>query len=103
MKFYGKIGFIKTEETAPDKYEEKTIEKDAIGDVTNAVGRWNKSDGINDDVELQLEFSILMDPYVEKNYPYIRYIVHNGVKWKVKSVMPKYPRIVLATGGVYNG
>lgn len=102
-KFFGKIGFIRTVETRPDIWEEEVSERDYIGDFVEPVRSWHTSDGANDDVELRTDISVIMDPFANENYPYARYVVIKGVKWKVKSIRPGYPRLVLSIGGVYNG
>ena len=102
-KFYGKVGYVKSEETRPDIWEETTTEQDYYGDVLGNVGLWRSSDKVVDNLELNCEISILADPYAFENYSYIKYVVHNGAKWKVNSVRPNYPCLVLQLGGVYNG
>lgn len=102
-KFYGTVGYIKSVETKPDVWEEVTNEQEYYGDVLGNVGLWRSSDKVVDDVELNCEISIVADPYALDNFPYIKYVVHNGVKWNVKSIRPNYPRLVLQLGGIYHG
>lgn len=102
-KFFGEIGYVKTNETSPDIWKEETYSQNYYGDVLENVGLWRSSVSINDDVDLNCEISIIADHYALENYPYIKYVVYNGVKWKVKNVRPRYPRIILRIGGVYNG
>ena len=58
---------------------------------------------VTNDININNEISILSDPYIMQNIPWIRYVVWNGAKWKVSSVEVQYPRLILSIGGVYNG
>ena len=101
MKYYGKIGCAEFQETAPDVYEETITERNYYGDVTRNTRRWQSGQNLNDNLELDNTLSIVADPYILQNFPAIRYVVWNGVKWKVKSVEVQYPRLILTIGGVY--
>lgn len=103
-KFYGKIGFVKTEEKASGVYEEVATEKNCYGEVQRNIMRWQGvTDHVNDNVSLDVQISILGDPYTFKNFSYIRFIEWMGTPWKVNSVEPQFPRLILSIGGVYNG
>ena len=104
-KFYGQVGFVMTVEEPEDSgvWIEKAVERDYYGDVNRIVRRWDPKQEVNDDISLNNEISIVSDPYVTQNIPWIRYVVWNGVKWKVSSVEVQYPRLILSVGGVYNG
>jgi len=74
------------------------------GDVFKNHSRLEKSsDGVNDDLNIANEFSILADPYALNPFHSIRYIEWYGTLWKVTGVMEEYPRLRLTIGGVYNG
>lgn len=103
-KFYGKIGFVKAEQTSPGVWEEIATEKECYGEVTRDVRRWNGvSDRLNDDITLDSEIRVLGTPFMFENFSYIRFIEWMGSPWAIKSMEIQYPRIVLWTGGVYNG
>ena len=51
-KFYGKVGFLRNEETAPDVYGEILTERLYKGDVIRNQKRYQSSEGLNDDVVL---------------------------------------------------
>ena len=104
-KFYGQVGFVKTVEdpNRPGNWgNEEVIERDYYGDVDRIIRRWESGDKVNDDISVNNEISILSDPFVTQNIPWIRYVVWNGTKWKVTSVDVGYPRLKLYIGGVYN-
>lgn len=103
-KFYGKVGFVTSEETSPGVWEEIATEKDCYGEIARDIRRWNAaSERLNDDVSMDCQINILGDPYIFKNFSFIRFVEYMGVPWKVVSVESQYPRLVLHTGGVYNG
>lgn len=104
-KFYGQIGFVSTVEDPPDsgKWVDTITERNYYGDVIRISRRWETGQKVNDDITINNEISILSDPFVTQNIPWIRYVVWNGVKWKVSSVDVEYPRLKLSVGGVYNG
>lgn len=102
-KFYGKIGFVNTVETAPGCWEEKIIERPYFGDVTRNTSRYQSSGGVNDDINISNTISIIADPYANENFQHMRYVVFMGTEWKITNVDVQYPRLVLSIGGVYNG
>lgn len=106
-KFFGKIGFIVTEETDPDGdpgvWEEVAVERDYYGDFVRRAKRWDSSDKINDDLSLTSTISIVADPYFNDNLAAIKYVVWRGTKWKITNVEPEFPRFTLTVGGIYNG
>lgn len=105
-KFYGIVGFVKTEENPdqPGVYEEIATEKTCYGEVIRNINRWQgTADKLNDDVTIDAQISILCNPYLLENLSYIRFIEWMGAAWKVNSVEPQYPRLILSIGGVYNG
>ena len=104
-KFYGQLGFVRTVEEPEDSgiWIEKATERDYYGDVNRVSRRWESGQKVNDDITVNNEISILYDPFVSQNIPLLRYVVWNGVKWKVSSVEVDYPRLKLSVGGIYNG
>lgn len=104
-KFYGKVGFVVQVENPPESgiWVSEPMERDYYGDVNRNVRRWDTGQKINDDVNINNEISILSDPFVMQNIPWIRYVKWNGAAWKVSSVDVQYPRLILSLGGVWNG
>lgn len=104
MKFSGKVGFfIEDEETSSDVYEPKIVERPYTGDITRNYRKFNQSEHQNDDLRLNDQISILSDLYMKQNWPSIRYVLWNGVKWRVNTVEVGYPKLVLEIGEVWNG
>lgn len=101
-KYYGKIGYCESVETAPGVWEEKITERSYYGDVVRNSRRLQSTDKVNDDINVNNEISIVADPYAMNNFHSMRYVEFMGAKWKVSNVEVQYPRLILTLGGVYN-
>lgn len=102
-KFYGNVGYIETVETEPGCWEEQIIERPYYGDLIRNTSRYQSSGGVNDDININNNISIIADPYANENFQHMRYVEFMGAKWKITNVEIQYPRIILTIGGVYNG
>lgn len=102
-KFCGVIGYIVTQETDPGIYEEIVVENEYYGDLVRNTRRLREANKVNDDITISNQVSIIADPYANKHFHEMRYIVIMGVKWKITEVEVQYPRLILTIGGVYNG
>lgn len=105
MKFSGVVGFwTGDKEVSPGVFKPDIKEVSYTGDVTrNYRQSQSVSNQVNDNLNVNNQISILSDLYIRENWPSIRYVVWNGVKWKVNTVEVGYPRLTLELGGVYNG
>ena len=101
-KFFGKIGYAKTVETAPGVWKEQITEREYYGDMNRNTRRLQSTDQINDNINISNELSIVADPFANENFHSIRYVEYMGVKWKISDVEVQYPRLRLTIGGVYN-
>lgn len=102
-KWYGKIGFSKTAEYEKGAWEENTTERYCYGDIISNHWKRENSGGVNDDINLSIQISIVADPYILQHCSSIIYVDFMGEKWKVTDVEPQYPRMILNIGGVYHG
>ena len=102
-KFCGIIGYIETVEVKPGIWEEKVVERKYYGDLTRNTSRFQSSGGVNDDINVSNNISIIADPYANENFHHMRYVEFMGSKWKITNVEVNYPRLILTIGGVYNG
>lgn len=102
-KFYGKIGYAQTIETAPGIWEERVTERNYAGDLIRNTRKLPGGDKINPDVTVSNEISIIADPFANGNFHSMRYIEFMGARWKIDSVEVQYPRLILSIGGLYNG
>lgn len=100
-KFYGTVGFIKTEETSPGVWEAHTEEHGYCGDLIRNIFRNDPGSKVNSDVNINNQVSIVGDPYALENFQYIKFVRFLGTAWRVSSVEINYPRLVLTLGEVY--
>lgn len=104
-KFYGAIGYAETVEveTAPGRWDEQITERNYYGDVIRHTRRFQSAEKSTDDITVDVQISIVADPYAVGHFYSIRYAEFMGAKWEVTSVEPQHPRLILTLGGVYNG
>lgn len=102
-RFSGKVGYIETVNKGYGLWKEETTERHYYGDVTRAVRRLEAGIGVNDNVTVHNEISIVADPYAQAHFFAIRYVIWQGTKWKVTNCEVLYPRLILTLGGLYHG
>lgn len=103
-KWYGKIGFIKTEEQEPGIWLPEIIEKEYSGEATRQMSKWSSnSESTNYDLNISNEISIISDPFLEESIQSIRYVEYMGSFWDVVNIEVQYPRLRITLGGVYSG
>lgn len=103
-KFYGVIGYGVSAETEPGVFENQTSERSYFGDLIYKNWKFESSDSRNDDINLANKISIIADTFAYENFNAMRYVEFMGTKWKITNVdASQYPRLILTTGGVYNG
>lgn len=102
-KFSGLIGYALLMETAPGVWTDQIIERNYRGDVVLDQRRWQSSDKLNDDLNLDNSISIIADKYANQNIGNMKYIVWDGIVWNIQSLSINRPRIILQIGGIYNG
>ena len=103
-KFFDKVGFAVTQETRPGIWEDQIVEEWYVGDfVYNITSKWVDTSQLNDDLRIHNKVSIIADAFAEQHFNDIKYLCYNNVKWKVVSVEIARPRLILTTGGEYNG
>lgn len=106
-KYFGIIGFAETIETDPVNhpgvYEEVVTERQYYGDILSNNRRYERGEGLNDDLNVRNEISILADPFAITNFSKMKYLTWLGSKWKVTDVKVDFPRMTLSVGGIYNG
>ena len=102
-KFYGSIGYAETVETSPGVWVEQITERKYYGDVNRDSRRLQSANQLNDNINVSSEISIVADPYAYNHFHSIRYAEFMGAKWKISTVEPKPPRLILTLGGLYNG
>lgn len=104
MRFYGIIGFwFQSKEVRPGIFKSVIDERKYSGYVNWSNRHFQASENQNEDIKLNNQISILADMYAKQNFASIRYVVWQGVKWRVTNVEINYPRLTLTIGGIYNG
>lgn len=102
-KWYGKIGYAELVENEPGDWDEEIVERSYSGDLIRNTRALQNSGGVNDNINISNQISILADPYATHNFHSMRYAEFMGTKWKITNVEVSYPRLNLTLGGVYNG
>lgn len=102
MKWFGIIGYADTQETSPGVWEEVITEREYYGDLLQITRRWERSQQVNDSLNISNKISVVLDPFMNEHFHTIRYATFHNVKWKVTTAEVRFPRIELTLGGVYN-
>ena len=102
-KWYGMVGYVETIETAPGVWDEQITERSYFGDSIRNTRLIQSSGGVNDNVNIGNQISIVADPYAVDHIYAMRYVEFQRSNWKVTNVDVQYPRLILTIGGLYNG
>lgn len=107
-RFYGIIGFLRTEETDPIEHpgvwEEVLTERPYYGDVMRNTRRWDQnSNSTNDNLVINNTISIVADSFAERYMGAMKYVIWHGDRWVITNIEIQRPRLILTIGGLYNG
>ena len=103
-KWFGKIGYSESGETGPGVWTPQVTERQYFGDVIRNNTRWStNSESTNDDLTVNCQISMVADPFAINKFHSIKWIEFMGTKWKVTTVEPQFPRLLLTLGGEWNG
>lgn len=103
-KWFGKIAFATQVEYEPGCWEDQVVERPYYGDLISNRWKREKSNGVNDNINLSNQISIVADPFALSHISTIICIEHREAKWCVTDVdTSQFPRLILTVGGVYNG
>lgn len=105
MKYSGLAGFNEKEiEVRPGVLQNQIKEVRIKGNVLN-YGHYNSDtpNSIQQDVSIRNRLSIIMNPYIKKNFNNILYVTFMNVRWSISSLTINGNRVILDLGGVYNG
>src|SRR5512146_1945387 len=102
-KFHGTIGVVRSEETEPGVFSDVAHEYVYYGDVLRESRQIEKGERVNDNLRLSNRISIVADDFTLQNLQYMKYVVWQGIKWKISNLEVERPRIILSLGEVYNG
>lgn len=103
-RFFGKVGYQNTGTLVGGEWVPNITERDYNGKYLNLTSASSDDERVNPEITLQARISIVADKYALGNFSFIKYVIdENGVAWEVTSVEPVRPRLILSTGGVYDG
>jgi len=102
-RFYGRIGYGESVETAPGVHSDLITERWYYGDVIRNARNLKEGESLNFDLSVQNSISIVADAYANDHFFAIRYVEWAGTLWTVSSVEVQSPRLLLRLGEVYNG
>ena len=101
MRWCGKVGYEILVETSPDVWTPTIVERTYYGDTDRMIDHIQNGEGINDNLQLNMQVKIVADGFAYEHFSQIRYAVVFNSKWKVTSVEVNRPRLTLNFGGVY--
>lgn len=105
-KIYGTLGYGITGEvdpiSRPGVWVDSIIEREFYGELIKNSRRLEKSDGVNDNINISNQVSLLADPFAMANFQYLKFVKFMDTAWKVNTVEVQYPRLILTLGGLYN-
>lgn len=102
-KFYGKIGYGHSIESAPGVWVDTIVEYSYYGDVIHNMRKLTEGEHLNKDLTVGNSISIVADAYANEHFFAIRYVEWAGTLWTVSDVEVQAPRLLLRLGEVYNG
>ena len=102
-KYCGNIGYCVEEETKPGVIEPVMKERKYYGDILSLKRNTENGTQINDALLLNTRISVVSDPFATQNRNALKYITLDGIRWKITSIDIQFPRMIVETGGVYNG
>lgn len=104
-KFYGRIGYAETVEEPEGSgiWVPRITERFYYGEIGRSSRRLQSTGQVNDDIVIANEISIIADKFAYENFYAMKYVEYSGAKWKITNVEVQHPRLILTTGGIYNG
>ena len=102
-RFFGRVGYGESVETAPGVWTDEITEHEYYGDVIRNSRQLREGENLNPDLSVQNSISIVADEFANDHFFAIRYVEWSGVLWTVSSVEVQSPRLLLGLGEVYNG
>lgn len=102
-RWFGKVGFGASVETAPGVWSDEITELSYYGDVVRDARRLSEAEKLNKNISTSNSISIVADAHANENYFAIRFVEWGGVVWTVTEVEVEFPRLILRLGEVYNG
>lgn len=102
-KFFGRVGYGETVESAPGVFKNTITERTYYGDVIRNTRKLLEGENLNHDLSVGNSISIVADAYANEHFFKMRYVEWAGTLWTIQEVEEQSPRLILRLGGVYNG
>ena len=103
-KWFGKVGYSETVETTPGVWLPQDTVHEYYGDIKRNNTKWTgNSESTNDNLTINVQISIVADPFAIEKFYSMKWIEYMGIKWKITNVEPQFPRLLLTLGGEWNG
>lgn len=100
-KFYGKLGFCKTEETSPGVWKKNTIERDYYGEYIRGYVKWDQGEKVNPDLKVERTLSVVADNILTEEFFALTYVRDGAYKWRITKIDFAPPRMTLTLGDEY--
>jgi hypothetical protein len=102
-RFYGRVGYGSSEESAPGVWTDTIVERLYFGDVVRNMRHSSDGENLNNEITVRNLVSIVADDYATSHIQAIKYVEYSGILWTVTDVEVQRPRLILRLGEVYNG
>lgn len=103
-KFYGAVGYGYNKKVRPGVVEDVIEERKYYGDVLRISRKLQETgEKLNSDISIGNSFSIMADAFAYNNFMNMKYILWQGVAWKITDVEVATPRLILRVGDLYLG
>lgn len=104
-RFAGVVGYGENQEipAGSGKWKDVIVERKLYGNVIKNTKQNQPTDYLNDNLTVSNSISVVADSYATEHFFAIRYVLWQGVRWKVSEVEVQSPRLILRLGSVYNG
>lgn len=100
---HGMIGFSNQIEIRPGVWDEMIVERHYYYSIERNARRYDNEQRVLDTLHLTNRISLISDSYLLEKLYAMRYVIIEGIRWKVTEIEIQRPRIFLTLGGVYNG
>jgi hypothetical protein len=103
MKWSGNVGYMIPVEERPGIWKERPVVRKYRGDVVTTG--WHlqaAASTLNDNPKPNVQIEVMADAFAWQNFGNIRWIQFNNSKWKVSSIQPRRPRLIINFGEKYN-
>lgn len=100
-RWHGVIGFSLSTESKPDVWTNEIVERTYYGNVETNSRRWQNTQQLNDNLTFSNQISIIADKFAKANLQAMKYIIFEGVKFKISDCQIEWPRLLLSLGDLY--